>query len=47
MKTITCEICGRRVKKGKIYRCLKCGRAYCSDCMIDSITICPDCENEQ
>ena len=41
MKFITCDICGRQVKKGKSYRCLKCSRAYGSDCIIDLITIVP------
>ncbi|MCK5402718.1 hypothetical protein KAI60_01270 [Candidatus Bathyarchaeota archaeon] len=42
-ENITCSICGRKIEKKYTYFCLKCGRNFCSDCMIDSTSFCPDC----
>jgi len=43
MERVECGICGRVVEKTYTYQCLVCGRRFCSDCMIDSTTMCPDC----
>ncbi|MCJ7633001.1 hypothetical protein MUP77_11500, partial [Candidatus Bathyarchaeota archaeon] len=42
---VECCICGKSVKREDVYQCLKCGRFYCTECMTDSITVCPDCES--
>jgi len=41
---VRCCICGRPFKREAVYQCLNCGRFFCSDCMIDSTKLCPDCK---